>query len=170
MNTVWSELHDCPFAIQYFAYAPPGIKKPKPKMCKKKILQMEFSFCAKGLHRLSVIRESRLHNSPRNTINPTYLWYCRILLRFSWFSDLQPAHNVTFLGATSYLAIEPFLGQKGRGFNIGLSFRVDHKTKNGLIFLETHSQDVSDSFQPSDSSLVFIIMQFEFFKATSKTQ
>lgn len=77
---------------------------------------------------------------------------------------------MTFLGATSYLAIEPFLGQQRRGFNIGLSFRVDHKTKNGLIFLETHGQNVSDSFQPSDSSLVFIIMQFEFFKATSKTQ
>lgn len=77
---------------------------------------------------------------------------------------------MTFLGATSYLAIEPFLGQERRGFNIGLSFRVDHKTKNGLIFLETHGQAVSDSFQPSDSSLVFTIMQFEFFKATSKTQ
>ncbi|XP_078356048.1 laminin subunit alpha-1-like [Oculina patagonica] len=53
---------------------------------------------------------------------------------------VKQAHNVTFLEDHSFLAINPFLNKRRRGFNIGLSFRVGPKTKNGLIFLEAHGE------------------------------
>lgn len=56
---------------------------------------------------------------------------------------LQPAHNVTFLEEGSYLSIDPFLRSRKKSFTIGLAFRVVPVTKNGLIFLEAHSEGVS---------------------------